>query len=142
MTSKPKITIRDVWGTIKKPADTDKPRDIMHVVGIASGVRYIEDKYKPGETCAALYGQFEATNAETGEIFCSSRCYLPESVQMEVVKQVESGKFDAIQFALSIGYKPSKNRSGYEFTVKHLSKMSAVDMLEGLRSFVPSKKKA
>lgn len=129
-----KITIKAVYGVIDRPKEGDEPVSVMNVIGIVSGVRVLEDKFKPGQFNYALTGQFEATNARTGEIFMSPQCFLPEPYQSMAATQFKDGRTEGLQLALAISYKHSKNAIGYEYVTKPLIKMSGVDALASIRA--------
>jgi hypothetical protein len=131
-----KITVKAVYGDIERPKETDKPVDVMHVIGNAFGVRELEDKYKPGEMTYALRGDFEAVNIGTGEVFRAPEVFLPEPTQSMIVDQIRKGATD-IQFALSISFKFSKTAVGYEYVTKPHVKPSGVDLLAELRASLP-----
>lgn len=131
-----KITIKAVFGTIDRPKENDKPVEIMHIIGNASGVRELEDKFKPGQVTYALRGQFEATNTVTGEVFTAPECFLPEPTQSMIADQLRKGSTD-VQFAVSLSYKFSKTAVGYEYVTKPHVKASGVDLLAELRAALP-----
>jgi len=131
-----KITVKGVYGAIVRPSEGDKPTDIMHVIGNASGVREIEDKFKPGQMTYALRGQFEATNVVTGEVFTAPECFLPEPTQSMITDQIRKGSTD-VQFAVSLSYKFAKTAVGYEYVTKPHVKASGVDLLAELRATLP-----
>jgi len=131
-----KITVKGVYGAIVRPSEGDKPTDIMHVIGNASGVREIEDKFKPGQMTYALRGQFEATNVVTGEVFTAPECFLPEPTQSMIADQIRKGSTD-VQFAVSLSYKFAKTAVGYEYVTKPHVKASGVDLLAELRATLP-----
>lgn len=131
-----KITVKGVFGPITRPNKGDKPVDIMHVLGNVSGVRELEDKFKPGELSYALRGNFEATNLETGEMFTAPECFLPEPTQSMLVEQIKKGEVD-VQFVITISYKHSETAIGYEYVSKPHMKPTGVDILANLRAALP-----
>lgn len=131
-----KITIKNVWGDIKRPAEGDKPVEVMHVLGIVNGIRELQDKFKPGQLSFGLRGQFEAANAQTGEVFVAPECFLPEPYHSMLVEQIKRGDTD-IGVALSISYKYAKTQIGYEYVTKPHVKPTGIDILADLRSSLP-----
>ena len=131
-----KITVAHVFGKITRPSENDKPVEVMQVIGNASGIRELEDKFKPGQMTYALRGQFEAINGTTGEVFTAPECFLPEPTQSMIADQLRKGATD-VQFALSISYKFAKTAVGYEYVTKPHVKTTGVDLLSDLRASLP-----
>lgn len=132
-----KITVKGIVGTIKRPEEGDKPRELMTVIGIATGIRQVEDRYHPGQLQYGIKGTFEAVNTETGEVTTANEVFLPSMIQDAVVEALKSGKNENVQFAVSVSLKYSKIPIGYEYVVKPLVKIAAADILEDLRASIP-----
>ena len=131
-----KITVKSVFGQVIRPKEGDKQVDIIHCIGSVSGVRDLEDKFKPGQLTYALRGQFEAVNLTTGEVFTAPEAFLPDPTQSMLAELVRKGETD-LQFAVTLSYKFSKNAIGYEYVTKHHVKASSVDALSNLRALLP-----
>lgn len=82
-----------------------------------------------------FHGQFEGVNAATGEIFRSTKLFVPQVVEdilRDAVDQLEDGA--SVDFALEIGVEHSaKGNTGYAYTVKPLTKVQVSDALQSLR---------
>jgi len=102
---------------------------LLRIIGMTNGTKVINTEY--GASTAFL-GTFEATNVKTGEIFRSSKCFLPESAtgMLSVAVDTSNGP---VEFAVDIGAKPSATPTGYEYTVKPLTAPSESDPLEMLK---------
>lgn len=107
------------------------------------------DKTKPivthlGES-TEFQGQFEATNALTGEVYRSNKLFLPPLVESLVKEQVAAAivaaekaaadagqKFDGkagVQFAFDIGADSANNAHGYQYTIVPLTAPAQSDPL-------------
>lgn len=132
-----KITVRDVWGKIDRPKEGDLPVEIMHVIGVAEGTRYGEDKFNAGQQFVALTGRFEAVNVKTGEVTIGPQCFIPEPMQSLIASELANTDTEGVKFAVSISYKYSNTPIGYEYIVKPLVEFSGVDPLADIRKMLP-----
>jgi hypothetical protein len=117
----------------------DPSRKLMHVIGKANRVKEGVGDFGPWQK---LMGQFEAVNLETGEVFVSPQCILPEPMNGMVAGQIlnaEAGAAPVIEFALEIGVEASGKAggTGYEFTTRPLVEARETDALSDLRKHVP-----
>jgi len=142
-----KISAKSVCGKLEKP----KEQTALFIVG------GIATKTKRGQSdfgeWAALVGQFEATNIETGEVFVGPQCFLPEPLNSMMAASLdetdeEGNRTNAsVQFAVEVGYKPADTATGYEYTTKEIVKSDSADPLAALREEMtkalpaPAKKK-
>ncbi len=108
-----KITVKTVCGSMKRPGENDPEHKLMMVVGVATGVKSGESNFGPWQ---ALRGQFQATNMETGEIFRSGVCILPNIAQDLLLPQLFGEGVNGVEFGLEIGVRPSSTPIGYEYT--------------------------
>lgn len=131
-----KITVKGVYGPVPRPAKGEKPVTIMQVLGTVTGIRELEDKYKPGQITCALRGNFEAVNAETGEWFNAPECFLPEPTQSMLAEAIRKGE-ENVQFVVSIIVKHSDKSVGYEYVTMPHVKPTGVDILANLREALP-----
>ena len=133
ITDKRKITIRETFGVPEKLKEGDSPIHILNVYGILHSVREVDDKYKPGETSISLYGDMEAVNMVTGEIFSAPKAFLPASILDEVVKAFKANKHNSIIFAYSIHYKNSPHKPGYVYVCRQLAPITVHDPFASVR---------
>lgn len=90
------------------------------VVGKATGIKTGDQKSKDGEIIgkwSALHGVFQAKNLESGEVFRSSKLFLPGGIHEVVEEKVkalgESG--GTVEFALEIRSIESSSPAGYKY---------------------------
>jgi hypothetical protein len=129
--------------TIKvKPAKhaSDTGTVIAIVFGTAKSIKTTEDKDR-GEVFEALEGNFEAVNAETGEIFNSTLCYLPPGIHELFVAPVKALKLpsDFVEFALEISVITAKTKAGYTYIAKNITASKRVDPLNKMRRQIAAK---
>lgn len=141
LTSKKRITVRDVYGVPEKLTTNDMVCDALTVIGVLHSCRDVDDKYNPGSVRFELVGEFEATNIKTGEIFYATKLYLPEAAHVELLKSFKDSKFQSLKFSYLISYKNSTNRAGYEYICKSLIKPFVSDPLSDLRPKLKGKGK-
>lgn len=100
---------------------------LMRIVGIANGVKEGEGTFGAWK---GLTGRFEAINAETGEVFRSPVCFLPEFA-IDLVTGQFSGDVNSVQFAFDIGAQYSEAAATrYEFTVTPLTETPDDDLAQ------------
>jgi hypothetical protein len=110
---------------------------LYHVIGTASDIKRVVTKH--GETIGLL-GQFQAVNAETGEVFYSGTAYLPPFVAYQMA--AECSKAEApVEFALTIGVQPAANRFGYEYYAETHMDPKADERLQTLAKLLPPPRK-
>lgn len=122
-----KITVKTVCGKQAAPEDH---KDLMTIIGIASGTRSGESNYGPW---VSFTGHFEATNIETGEVFTSMQAFLPEPIQSALESRLTSGDVESVEVALKIGIRPSDAAIGYEYVTESLVEMANHDAIAHLR---------
>lgn len=150
-----KITVRTVYGDKGEVLETvmsDKKKShaLMRVVGVANGVKTGASKQKQsgkdasGQTVEieverswkALLGSFEATNLQTGEVFRSGVCFLPdfaiELVSGQLTEDVDSVRFG---FDVTASYDETSATS-YVYDVTALMAPAEDDPLTALASQV------
>jgi len=98
-----------------KPSKVE-PTELIRVWGIATGTVTGESQF--GEW-VALVGSFKAVNLSDGEVFTSSKCFLPSVASDYLVQYLKNGE-SSIEFALQIDSVPSETAIGYEYVVKPL----------------------
>lgn len=110
---------------------------LMRVFGQCDKVKLGNTAY--GET-VEFQGQFEATDALTGEVYRGARLFLPpviqEMVRAEVIAAEEAngaGKA-GVQFAFDIGADSANNAHGYQYTITPLTAPSAADPLAAMKA--------
>lgn len=102
---------------------------LMRITGIATGFKIVPTPF--GDSIGFL-GQFECTNALTGEIYRSSKLYLPDIAADLMLPYVEAAEGNPVEFAFDIGAKPAGNAYGYEYTVTPLIEVTDSDPLRAL----------
>lgn len=111
---------------------------LFHIIGSAGDTKTVETTYGPS---AALLGQFEGVNAETGESFYSGVAYLPPHITNMILGMMKKSE-GAIEFALTIGVQPSDSRMGYEYYAETHVDPRKDDRMETLRKLLPPPMKA
>lgn len=126
-----KISMKTICGKVSVknlPDEGDKP--LMRVIGQAKGIKTGTSDY--GDW-AALTGIFEATNIETGEVYRSGVCFMPEIAQDMVIPALMQDSATAVDFAFEIGAEASEDSSvGYVYTIKPLIEAAESDPLRAL----------
>lgn len=112
-------------------------QNLMRVFGQCDKIKLGNTAY--GET-VEFQGQFEATDALTGEVYRGSRLFLPpviqEMVRAEVLAaEAANGEGKAgVQFAFDIGADSANNAHGYQYTITPLTAPSAADPLAAMKA--------
>lgn len=110
-----KISTQTVYGKIKNE-DKVEPKSLYRVFGLAVGTKTGNTQY--GDW-SCFVGEFQAVNLATGEVFNSSKCFLPEIVEAGIMTQLSQA--ESVKFAFEIGVKPNEEIViGYEYTAKSL----------------------
>ena len=95
-----KITIKSVYGPIDLEKLMKAPERKLRLLNVLGIVR----KAQPGETDKGPFvkfiGDFKATNLETGEIYRSGACILPNFIADMIIGAMDSGR--SVQFAFEI----------------------------------------
>ena len=114
-----KISPKTVCGDIKKivanVADKDgqfKPFTLYTVFGVAIGIQ--TGSSDMGEWMA-FKGDFEAHNADTGEIFRAPKCFINEPAQSMI--EAALAENDTVEMAFDVKVAPDNNAYGYTYTV-------------------------
>lgn len=119
-----KISVKSVFGAIPVQAVKEDGKDVlrlpaaivvMRVIGQATGYEVKQSDF--GDSLK-FKGTFKAWNLDTGEVFNSSACFLPNIVEGQLGAVLD--EHDAVEFAFDIGVVPAKNANGYEYRVKPL----------------------
>lgn len=121
-----KLSAKKVCGKIKKP---EKKTVLMQIFGVATGTKSGESNFGGW---VALTGQFRATNLETGEIYQSGICYLPNTALNLIIPMLAKDGVDGLEFAFNIGVIPADNAFGYEYYVEPMLEPKENDPLEML----------
>lgn len=112
-------------------------QNLMRVFGQCDKIKLGNTAY--GET-VEFQGQFEATDALTGEVYRGARLFLPpviqEMVRAEVLAaEAANGEGKAgVQFAFDIGADSANSAHGYQYTITPLTAPSAADPLAAMRA--------
>lgn len=119
-----KLSVKKICGKVKKPEGKVM---LMQVFGIATGTKSDESNFGPW---TALLGQFRAVNLETGEVFQSGVCFLPNTGLNLITPLLKKDGVDGLEFALNIGVIPAENTVGYEYYVEPVIEAKDNDPLE------------
>lgn len=122
-----KITTKEVIGAIA-PHSVSEYTSLYIVYGIAAMRKAKSTQY--GEYVEFI-GQFRAIVAETGEIFESSKCILPQDAEDMVVGQMTGeGTFE---FAFNVGVAPNeRSPRGYAFICEPITEQATSSSLDRL----------
>lgn len=110
-------------------------QNVMRVYGQCDKIKLGNTSF--GETVEFI-GNFEATNMLDGEIYRSTRLFMPPTVTEMVKIEVETvlkNKAEgdtsgaAVQFAFDIGIDSANNAHGYQYTITPLTSPSTSDPL-------------
>lgn len=128
--------------TVMETVQRGVKQNLMRVFGQCDKTKPIVTNF--GES-TEFQGQFEATNALTGEVYRSGKLFLPPLVEGLVKEQVEAAllaaekaaqeagtKFDGkagVQFAFDIGADSANNAHGYQYTITPLTAPAQADPL-------------
>lgn len=120
-------------GCVPEQAVVDKTRVHMcRIIGQCMGTETKDDS--KGDAYTKIIGNFEGTNAKTGEVFQSAILYLPGGFHEAITAQYEGGKKPLITLAVDIFCKPATNARGYEYDMTNVVPMQGVgDPLMALR---------
>lgn len=122
-----KLSVKKVLGKIE---NVTEKKILMQVFGVATGVKTGDSNYGPWE---ALTGQFRAINLETGQIYQSGICFLPQVALNLITHRVKEDSVNGVEFAFNIGVVPADNKAGYEYSCEPLIEASENDPLEVLQ---------
>lgn len=110
----PKMILVEVDG--KQVPRADGEQALFRVVGRAMGFKVGNSEY--GQW-VAFTGDFRATVFATGEMFQSSKVFLPDSVT-GVLQAALANSNAGADFAFDIGVEPATTPTGYSYTIKSL----------------------
>lgn len=137
-----KITTKEVgWeraAVAEKVIKAGKPVLLYTVIGVVNN-------FKPGSTTmgdfAKLVGEFEAINLETGAVFQSSACILPNFIGDGIAGALSRPNAEAVQFAITIGAKPdAKSVTGFVYTADNALPPSPHSPLAQLKAQIATEK--
>ena len=122
-----KISTASVYGKISNE-DKVSPKALYRVFGVTAGVKTGETQYG---TWTAFVGEFQAVNVETGEVFNSGKCFLPEIVESGILVQLAQA--ESVKFAFEIGIKPNEEVAiGFEYTARPLLQPQENNLLSSM----------
>lgn len=127
---KPKITIAQIGGNPAAAKSKMSKVWVATIVGMADGIKTVNNPMYPDVEFIALTGTFMATNRDTGVSYRSGIVYLPSGFHEAVIAQLsrqlakenkESAYENVLsEFALDIYAVPSGNPSGYSYEATSL----------------------
>jgi len=124
------MNCQPVKGSLK--ADS-APVALARIFGIAKKYDVLTTTF--GDS-TRIIGDFEGINLKTGEVYKSTKCFLPPVISEIMVNALDAREEgdSALEFALEIGAQYSeKGGHGYAYTVKPLVKTQTRDALSHLR---------
>lgn len=135
-----KITIKNLGFSIAKV------RDSIAAVEQVEGVPRVAPLFKivgqsteakTGQSALGAYtsllGSFTAVNLQTGEIYTSSKCILPNFISEGMGAALHTN--NSVEFAIEIqAMEKADSISGYEYTAKNLIEMAPTDTMKRLLS--------
>jgi len=126
-----KITTKTVIGEVEKPK---KDTILYHLIG---QIRSMSEGSTEYGTYIKFKGTFEAERISDGVRLQSSTCIVPKPLDDELavalLKAQEQDENAPVDFAVSIGVRPSTSPTGYDYYVESLIPMAKSDLLEGIR---------
>ena len=117
-----KISVATVYGKIDLKTLIEKSSmPIMTVIGLAIGTRVGQSAY--GDW-TALVGQFQAANAETGEVMDAAQLFLPDVALLPIQTALARPECKGVEFAIqvSVHYAADAKPGGspYEYSFEPL----------------------
>jgi hypothetical protein len=112
--------------------------DLYTIYGKATGLKAYKgtDSTPPGY---ALTGVFEAVRNDTGEVVAGPRAFLPDPLHSMIVERLLSGDENtSVEFAATVGIRPTGRSIPYEYTVTPHVAPSQSDSLAHLRQTIPA----
>ena len=136
-----KISLKSIGAApAKNSVEKDKPVTLAAIYGTANRHESVTTTF--GDSTRFI-GNFEAVNAENGQVYRSGKMFLPQIVEELLRDAVDAVENGSVEFALEIGAEHSeKGNMGYAYTVRPLRKMAESDALAHLRAEVAEKLKA
>lgn len=138
-----KLAVSTVFGDIEaiRNAATVEGAPIVRVAGIATNTKSGINR-ATGDEWTGLVGQFRGINMETGEVFESVKCFMPEIATQMVVNALYSAKQTdksaTVEFGFDLGVKKNPTVPiGYEYTIKPLVEAKEASPLDTLLSAMP-----
>lgn len=111
---------------------------LADIVGKSAGTKIAKVPNKDGSFATKLTGEFYARTAD--QEFTANVCILPRSVHQQVVDLLANDETGGgVEFAFSIGVKPTKRDIPYEYTVNTLMPVKFSKPLEGLMAMLPTR---
>lgn len=122
-----KLSVKTVCGKPKAP-ESNEPKYLMEVFGVAMGVKRGESNFGPWY---AFTGTFQAVNMETGKVARSGVLFLPSIAGDLLLPAVSSEKNQGVEFAFRIGVKRDESSTiGYTYIAEPLMPVSENDPIE------------
>lgn len=132
-----KISVKSVLGhKVKTP---EKSEMLIQVMGVATGIKTGESDKGPW---TALLGSFQAINMQSGNVYRSGVCFLPNIVLNLILPKLLEKESKSIEFAFNIGVAPDEESAvGYVFIAEPIFDAAENDPLEMLTKKLPAPKK-
>lgn len=131
-----KMSIKTMKCDPKATKNSATPIPIARIYGTVDDSKVI-DSDKTGKPSIQFFGTFEGVNLQTGEVFESSKLFLPRIVEdvLETAIHPSNGeKRSNIAFAFELSTGAGESPVGYVFSAKNLRKLQENDPLAELRA--------
>lgn len=128
-----KISVKTVWGSKPDAPTKDKGTEaqwLMQIIGQATG-------FTTGDTdkgnWVKLIGAFQATNLETGELFRSGACFLPNVALNLIMGELKAAETQSVAFGFRIGViRDEASATNYVYTCDPIGEVFEHDPLQPL----------
>jgi hypothetical protein len=114
-----------------KPTQFSEDVILAKIIGIASDT--VTGKTQYGDF-VGFVGQFKGTNVADGEIFISSKLFLPDLVTSMVASALKDSDGSGVEIAIAVGVRGANNAFGYEYIVKPLIEPKQSDSISQIES--------
>lgn len=134
-----KVTIRHVCGEYKNilPLLREEESGRLHIFRVVGEARRYEDVPTDYGLSYRFVGRFLATNALTGEMFHSAKCFLPEVASDDIVLSLQDESIKSVEFAYDIFMVAENNPVGFTYQARPLKEPSHDDSLARLSQSLP-----
>lgn len=130
-----KITVKAIGCDPKACIKAEKTIDLAKIYGVVNESKPV-DGMKDGKLSYQFFGNFEAINLQTGEVFQSTKLFLPKVVEdllETTLRPTGKEKLESVRFAFQIAATPGESPVGYIFKAANLMKLQENDPLAAMR---------
>jgi hypothetical protein len=132
-----KLSMKTVCnGSPDAPKKDEPPKKLARFYGIATGVKTGESAMGPW---TALLGSFRGINFDTGEMFQSGKCFLPNVALNMITPQLLKSENQGVSFAFDISVRRDEtSATKYIYTADPIMDAEESDPLEMLTKKINS----